>query len=143
MSSTASRRSSASSSSAAARSTNRSASPSGRKNLSIGSLASSLGNDAAKATEMVLTSGPRLFMGLCTPAQIYAIACIIVTLFNLITKPSLYSFTLNVFFSFVFIWLLKYMCDRGHTQFPWFMAGLSVIATMFIVLVDQTTKATD
>lgn len=137
MSSTASRRSSSASSA------KRSASPSsGRKNLSIGSLASSLGNDAAKATETVLTSGPRLFMGLCTPAQIYAVACIIVTLFNLITKPSLYFFTLNVFFSFIFIWLLKYMCDRGHTQFPWFMAGLSVIATMFIVLVDQTKKAT-
>ena len=135
--STASRRSSAA----------RSASPaaahsSGRKNLSISSLANNLGNDAAKATEMVLSSGPRLFMGLCTPAQIYAVACIIVTLFNLITKPILYFFTLNVFFSFIFIWLLKYMCDRGHTQFPWFMAGLSVIATMFIVLVDQTTKAT-
>jgi hypothetical protein len=140
MSTTASRRSSSSS---AASSAKRSASPSsGRKNLSIASLASSLGNDAAKATEMVLTSGPRLFLGLCTPAQIYAVACIIVTLFNLVTKPSLYSFTLNVLFSFVFIWLLKYMCDRGHTQFPWFMAGLSVIATMFIVLVDQTSKAT-
>jgi len=83
---------------------------------------------SAKKTESMLHTGEKLWFNLCTPTQIYAGVCVFTTLFNLFTQPSIWLFVSNVIFSVLIIWLLKYLCERGHTILPWVMAGFGLLS---------------
>jgi hypothetical protein len=67
------------------------------------------------------------FSKLCTPAKIYfgiAVIATIIALFNGVTLMLAFS---QIFFAFIWTFVLGWLCDKGYSAISWFLVLLPYI----------------
>ncbi len=67
------------------------------------------------------------FAKLCTPAKIYFAIAVIATLFALISGASIMYAFVQMFFAFIWTFVLGWLCDKGYTSISWFLVLLPYI----------------
>jgi hypothetical protein len=67
------------------------------------------------------------FSKLCTPAKIYFGIAVIAVIFALFNGVSLMLAISNLFFAFVWTFILGWLCDKGYSSISWFLVLLPYI----------------
>ena len=67
------------------------------------------------------------FSKLCTPAKIYFGIAVIATIFSLFNGIPLMVAFMNMFFAFIWTFVLGWLCDKGYSAISWFLVLLPYI----------------
>jgi hypothetical protein len=67
------------------------------------------------------------FSKLCTPAKIYFAIAVIATLFDLYNGASIMFAFWEIFFAFIWTFILGWLCDQGYKSISWFLVLLPYI----------------
>ena len=67
------------------------------------------------------------FSKLCTPARIYFIIAVLATIIGLFSGSSLMMAFWQLFFAFIWTFVLGWLCDKGYTAISWFLVLLPYI----------------
>jgi hypothetical protein len=67
------------------------------------------------------------FSKLCTPARIYFAIAVIASIFALMNRVPLMAVFANLFFAFIWTFILGWLCKNGYTSISWFLVVLPYI----------------
>jgi hypothetical protein len=67
------------------------------------------------------------FSKLCTPAKIYFAIAVLATLFDLYNGASIMFAFWEIFFAFIWTFILGWLCDQGYKSISWFLVLLPYI----------------
>jgi hypothetical protein len=67
------------------------------------------------------------FSKLCTPAKIYFAIAVISGIIGLFSGVSFMAIFMQVFFAFIWTYVLGWLCDKGYTSISWFLVLLPYI----------------
>jgi len=76
------------------------------------------------------------FSKLCTPAKIYFAIAVIATLFDLYNGASIMFAFWEIFFAFIWTFILGWLCDQGYNSISWFLVLLPYIL-MFLARLNM------
>jgi hypothetical protein len=71
------------------------------------------------------------FSKLCTPARLYFAIAIIASIFALFNGATMMHAFWQIFFAFIWTFILGWLCEKGYTSLSWFLVLLPYI---FILL---------
>ena len=74
------------------------------------------------------------FSKLCTPARIYFIIAVIATIVALFSGASLMMSFWQLFFAFIWTFVLGWLCDKGYTSISWLLVLLPYIIILLAML---------
>lgn len=67
------------------------------------------------------------FSKLCTPAKVYFAIAVIAAIFALFSGISVMMAITNVFFAFIWTYILGWLCDKGYQSISWLLVALPYI----------------
>jgi hypothetical protein len=67
------------------------------------------------------------FSKLCTPAKIYFAIAVIASIVMLFSGVSFIAVFIKLFFSFIWTFILSWLCSKGFTSVSWFLVLLPYI----------------
>jgi hypothetical protein len=67
------------------------------------------------------------FKDLCTPAKIYFGIAVIATIISLFNGVSFMLAFMQIFFAFIWTFVLGWLCDKGFSSISWFLVLLPYI----------------
>jgi hypothetical protein len=84
------------------------------------------------------------FSNLCTPAKIYFAIAVIATITALFNGVSLVMAFSQIFFAFIWTFVLGWLCDKGYSSISWFLVLLPYIVIVLAMFkIAQITEHRD
>jgi len=74
------------------------------------------------------------FAKLCTPAKIYFAIAVIATLISLFSGVPIMAAFVQMFFAFIWTFILGWLCDKGYSSISWFLVLLPYILIALAML---------
>jgi hypothetical protein len=71
---------------------------------------------------------------LCTPASIYFWISFISIVIMILKNFQIMTAIVNLFFVFLWTWVLNYLCSKGYKSVSWFLVLLPIIIFAFVIL---------
>lgn len=74
------------------------------------------------------------FSKLCTPARIYFVIAVFATIVALVNGATVMMSLFQLFFAFIWTFILGWLCDKGYTSVSWFLVLLPYIIILLAML---------
>lgn len=74
------------------------------------------------------------FSKLCTPAKIYFAIAVIATIVSLFNGAKLMFAVTQMFFAFIWAFILGWLCDKGYPSLSWFLVLLPYVVIVLAML---------
>jgi hypothetical protein len=74
------------------------------------------------------------FSKICTPARLYFAIAVIATIFALFRGATMMHAFWQIFFAFIWTFILGWLCDKGYNSLSWFLVLLPYIFILLAML---------
>lgn len=71
------------------------------------------------------------FTELCTPAKLYFIVAVFISILMLLNKANIITVLLKLVFAFLWTSVLSWLCKKGYKAISWFLVLLPFILMIF------------
>jgi len=86
---------------------------------------------------------------LCMPSKVYLVLSLLGIAFSLFVGFSFFVFAVNIFFTFLWAWILNWLCNKGYSSISWLLVLLPFLLYMvyelgvfFLTLYNNSTTTT-
>ena len=70
----------------------------------------------------------------CMPAKVYLVLSLLGMAFTLFAGYSFFVFAINIVFTFLWAWVLNWLCNKGYSSISWLLVLLPFFFFMLIFL---------
>ena len=85
----------------------------------------------------------------CMPAKVYLVLSLLGMAFTLFAGYSFFVFAINIVFTFLWAWVLNWLCNKGYSSISWLLVLLPFLLYMvyelgvfFLTLYNNSTTTT-
>ena len=86
---------------------------------------------------------------LCMPSKVYLVLSLLGIAFSLFVGFSFFVFVVNILFTFLWAWILNWLCNKGYSSISWLLVLLPFLLYMlyelgvfFLTLYNSNTVIT-